>query len=405
VIDHFPPEIGSAANLFYELGAELSKGGYWVDVLTTFPRKYNVSNEDSLKKYHGKISMSEEMDGMKVHRIRGFPIPKDNLFLRGAEHFLVSLTLFFRGLLLKKSDVIVVYSPPLPLAFSFLLLSKIKRSKIIGNIQDLYPQTIIDVGMLKTPLIIRFFRVLEKFVYKNSDFLTVHSPNNKKYLTEQGASEDKVDVIYNGVDTDLIKPMKKPFEFEGIDLRDNFVVSYAGVFAVHQGLDIILESAKLLERYKDIIFICAGDGFAKKNLIETVKKLELENSTFLPFQKKESYVKLLAASDVSLVCLSKEVTTPVVPGKLMSIMASGRPVIASIPMENDTVEIIKKADCGYCVKPGDVNSITNAILKIYENPNLIKKFGENGRKYAEKFLSVQTSAARYIEIFNHLHGR
>ena len=398
--DHFPPEIGSAAYLFYELGCELTKRGYDVKVLTTFPRYYNLSKP--AEKYKKKFLMLEKMDGMGVFRVRGLPIPKDNLLLRGSEQFLLPIILISRGLFLKKPHVIVVYSPPLPLAFISWILSRIKKCKLVVNIQDLYPQTIIDVGMLKNKFLIKIFRGLENFVYTHSDFLTVHSENNKKYLIEHGASEEKVEVVYNWVDIDFIKPLKKLNEFEGIDLKNKFVVSYAGVLSIHQGLDVVIDAAKLLKGKKDIIFLLVGDGFAKVPLAQKIEEHGLSNVIFLPFQPKEKYRVLMACSDVSLVCLRKDVATPVVPGKLMSIMASGRPVIASVPLLNDTVGIVREGNFGVAVEAGDSKALAEAILKFYENPQLIKDFGERGRIYAEKHFSIYRGIDKYENLFNEL---
>lgn len=397
-IDHFIPEIGSAAHLFHELGRELSMKGHDVKVLTTFPRPYNLN--EPIGKYKRKILLNEQIDGLEVIRVRCPLAPKDNLFFRGLEQFLVPCILFIRGLFLDKPDLIVVYSPPLPLAVTSWVLSRIKRCKVIVNIQDLYPQAIIDVGMLKNRSLIKIFRQIESFVYKNADYLTVHSNGNRDYLIEHGAPANKVEVIYNWVDTDFIRPIPKQEKFNGLDLKGKFVISYAGVLSPAQGLEVILDTAKLLEEKKDILFLLVGDGFAREALLKRAKGLSLSNIVFLPFQPKEKYRELLACSDVSLVCLRKDVATPVVPGKLMSIMASGRPVIASVPLMNDTVNIVKEADCGLIAEAGNAKALAGQILKLYENRRLLKDLGEKGRIYAEKHFSIHEGIDKYENIFS-----
>jgi len=395
--DHFFPEIGSAANLFLELGRELIKNGCQVKVLTVFPREYNLNKP--IEKYNWKLLLTESIDGIEVIRIRGLPIPKDSLLLRGFEHFIGPIFLFLRGLFLDRPDIILVYSPPLPLAFLSWFLSKIKNAKFVANIQDLYPQTVIDIGLLRNKAAIKLFRWIEYFVYKNSDFLTVHSENNKNFLIDHGASSKKVKVIYNWVDIDFIKPLGKRDEFEGIDLRNKFIVSYAGILSIAQGLDLILNVAKKLESIPDILFIIAGDGFEQERILKQAKDLNLKNAIFLPFQPLDRYRILLSCSDVSLVTLSNNVATPVVPGKLASIMASGKAVIASIPVGNDTEDIIRSANCGIVTSAGDIIELSESILKLYKNPELSREYGRNGRYYAENNFSAKIAANTYLDIF------
>lgn len=402
ITDQYPPEIGSAANLFEDLGVSLSDKNFQVDILTLFPKPYKLIDSASNNPYKKKFLLFEEKKGLNIYRIRGLPIPKDNLLLRGLEHFSTAIFLFLRGLLIKRPQIILVYSPPLPLALASLILSRIKRCKIIVNIQDLYPQTVIDMGLLKNNLLIGIFKTIEKIVYQYSDHLVVHSESNKKYLVNHGAREKNVDVIYNWIDTEVYKPTGKDVFFHGVDLKNKYIVSYAGVFSPHQGLDIILDSATILKEHTEILFLFAGDGFTKDHLVKKANDNKLLNVTFLPFLSKDQYVKLLGCSDVSLVCLDKDVNTPVVPGKLMSIMACGKPVIATLPPVSDANKIIQEAQCGILVEAGDSQNLAISILNLKLNPGLMEKFGENGRKYAIKNFSLAESTNKYLGIFERL---
>jgi colanic acid biosynthesis glycosyl transferase WcaI len=314
--------------------------------------------------------------------------------------FLLPLILFFTGLFASKPKTILVYSPPLPLAFFSIILGKLKNVPVVVNIQDIYPQTVIDVGLLKNKFLITIFKKIERFVYKNADIITVHSEGNKDFIINMGANRKKVKVIYNCSDIDFIKPMSKENEFSRkYKLNKKFVVSYAGILSYHQGLDAIVEAAKLLEKHKDIHFLIAGNGFYKEKLVEKIKDLNLKNITLIPFQPKEKYRLLLASSDISLVTLREDIKTPVVPGKLHNIMAAGRAVIACVPKISDAATIIKKANCGICIEPNNPKKLANAILYLYKNKQKLKEFGKNGRKFAEKNFSLKTFADNYDKIF------
>ena len=399
VVHNFYPEIGSAANLFFELAHELSNRYYKIRVLTMLPRHYNVADVKTIKQFEFKLYNNERINSFDVVRVKAFPAPKDSTIFRGMEHFISAIQLFVVGLFSPRQDFFIVYSPPLPLAVSIILLSKIKRCKCIVNIQDLYPQTVIDVGMLKSNFLIFLFKKMESWVYQQSDFLTVHSDKNREYVIKHGGSDEKTKTIYNWADTTLILPERSSV-FENVNLNNKFVVSYAGVLAVHQGLEVILDAAKQLEKNNDILFLLVGDGYAKEKLIKKAKDLNLNNVVFLPFQPKEKYFQVLACSDISLVCLSKDVVTPVIPGKLISIMASSRTVVASVPLENDTGAIIKEANCGIVTESGDGIALAHAITYLYQNPDELTKLGLNGRRFAEENFSLKSAMTKYEEIFS-----
>ncbi|OYT43619.1 MAG: glycosyltransferase WbuB [Candidatus Aenigmarchaeota archaeon ex4484_56] len=399
-VAHFPPEIGSASHLFFDLAKELQKK-YNVKVITSFPRPYNVNTD--ISRYKGKFFMKERIEGIEVIRTKQPPIPKDNLFLRGLEMFILPVILFFTGLFVFRPKVILVYSPPLPLAAFSIILGRLKNIPVVVNIQDIYPQTVIDVGLLKNKFLITMFKKIERFVYKNADIITVHSEGNKNFIVKSGANKNKVKVIYNCSDIDYIKPMSRNNEFSRkYKLNKKFVVSYAGILSYHQGLDTIIEAAKLLETYEDIHFLIAGDGFYKEKLVKKIKNLNLKNITLLPFQPKEKYKLLLASSDISLVTLREDIKTPVVPGKLHNIMAAGRAVIACVPKISDAVNIIKKADCGICIEPNNPKKLADAILNLHKDKQKLKKFGRNGRMFAEKNFSLKTFVGEYEKIFRKL---
>ena len=399
-VAHFPPEIGSASHLFFDLAKELQKK-YNVKVITSFPRPYNVNTD--ISRYKGKFFMKERIEGIEVIRTKQPPIPKDNLFLRGLEMFILPVILFFTGLFVFRPKVILVYSPPLPLAAFSIILGRLKNIPVVVNIQDIYPQTVIDVGLLKNKFLITMFKKIERFVYKNADIITVHSEGNKNFIVKSGANKNKVKVIYNCSDIDYIKPMSRNNEFSRkYKLNKKFVVSYAGILSYHQGLDTIIEAAKLLETYEDIHFLIAGDGFYKEKLVKKIKNLNLKNITLLPFQPKEKYKLLLASSDISLVTLREDIKTPVVPGKLHNIMAAGRAVIACVPKISDAVNIIKKADCGICIEPNNPKKLADAILNLHKDKQKLKKFGRNGRMFAEKNFSLKTFVGEYEKIFRNI---
>lgn len=396
----FPPETKSASTLFFELAESLVERGHRVSVITRMPR-YNVADGINLK----DIPKKEFLKGIDVFRFNTPPLARTIPFIRGFEHFLLGLIFFFGGLRVKGVDLILVYSPPLPLGISGYWLGRMRKVPVVVNIQDLYPQTVIDLGLLKNKLLISISRWMERFIYRKSDFLTVHSQGNKEYVLEYGARAQNTQVVHNWVDTDLIKPGPKDNPFaKKFNLSGKFVVSFAGVMGFAQGLEVVINAANLLKKNKDILFILIGDGVKKPELEQLSKSLGLENVLFVPTQPRDRYPQILHASDLCLVTLKGDLKTPVVPGKMLSIMAAGKPVVASLPLEGDAPKIVRENDCGVCVPAGDSESLANEILKLYNDKSACERLGKNARAAAESIFSRDACVGKYERIFNDLKG-
>lgn len=398
--NYFPPEIGSASHLFYDLGEGLVSRGHSVQVLTGFP-SYNMERRPA--EYRRKVMMKEEEAGMKVLRVGPTHLPASRKVpvVRGLEHLWLGFVYFFWGLwLVEEPDVILLYSPPLTLGMAAWALSRMKGASFVINVQDLFPKSAVDLGVLTNPLFIGFFRRMEKFVYEKARFVTVHSSQNKKAVEERGVSSEKVEVIPNWAPTEEIKPGPRKNEFrKKYDLEKRFVVSFAGVLGYSQDLDVVLEAARSLKNQRNILFLIIGDGPEKKRLKRRREEMQLENVRFLPLQPREKYPATQTASDVCLATLKKEVETPVVPSKILSAMAAGRPVLAAMNLGGDAPRVIKKSGCGWVCPAGDSQCLAEKILKLYTSTELREKMGKAGRRFAEENLSLRVCIRSYEKLF------
>lgn len=380
----------------FELCEDLKKRGHRISVITTFP-KYNL--EEIPHVYRKKLFLKENYKGITVYRVPPPPIHNAPHVIRALSQWILASMFLFIGLFPKKNQIILVYSPPLTLGLSAYIISKINKIPYVFNIQDLFPKFAIELGALKNKAIINFYRKVEYFICKKADLITVHSEGNKEYIQNIGIPENKIRIIHNWVDLEYMKPLDK-FNWyrKYLGLNNKFIVSFAGVIGLAQDLISVIRSASLLKDNEDISFLIAGDGLDKKEVVKEAEQLNLKNVIFLPFQKREKYPELIAASDVGLVTLKKMMKTPVVPGKLQNIMAGERPVLLSVPAESDANKIVNEAKCGICVEPENPKEMADAILYLYNNRTLAEKMGKNGRSYVENNFSLEISLKKYEDL-------
>ena len=397
---YFPPDTGSAAHLFYELGIGLVKMDHDVTVLTSFP---GYHTHGDISKYKRKKWMTEKMDGISVARAWVPQFPRHIPAGRALWQFSCAISFALSTFKLPVFDVVIVYSPPLPLGYTGWFLKKRKRVPYILNVQDLFPQSAIDLGILKNKVLIKLFESMERWIYRHADLITVHSPGNRNHVVMKGAPPHSVEVMPNWVDTDFITPGERMNGFrKEFDLGDKFIVSFAGVIGYSQDIDVIIGAADILREKNDIFFLIVGDGVEKERLENKASSMGLSNVMFFPMQPRDKYPSVLHASDVCLATLHKGVRTPVVPSKILSIMAAGKPVIACMHLGGDAPKLVEKAGCGYILPPEDPRILADHILKLYNNKGLKEEMGGKGRMYAEKELSLSIAAERYLNLIEGL---
>jgi glycosyltransferase involved in cell wall biosynthesis len=398
ITNYFPPEIGAASHLYYDLASKLVEQGHQVSVVTGFPR-YNVTKADLPERYRTPAPvMHETMNGIEVYRIKTAPFPKYIPVARGLDYLTVSASLLLRALFLKKHDAALVYSPPLFLGGTAWALRLVKNTPFVLNVQDLFPQSAIDLGLLTNRRLIAVFRWVEKLLYRRANAVTVHSEGNAEHVQQASRNQTNAVIMPNWVDTDTLKPGERHNPFSAAhDLDHKFVVSFAGTLGYSQDVGIMVRAAERLQDLEDLLFLIVGDGAQKEEWVE--KSRHLKNVRWLPMQSREVYPQVLQSSDLCLATLKADVKTPVVPSKILSIMAAGKPIIATMELSGDAPRIIEDAKCGYALPAEDDEQLANAVRELYQYREAAQAMGEKGREYVMEHFSLEACAKLYENVF------
>jgi colanic acid biosynthesis glycosyl transferase WcaI len=217
-------------------------------------------------------------------------------------------------------------------------------------------------------------------------------------LAHHRISSDHIVIIPPWLDTELIRPMPRQNSFSHEhSLDEKFIVLYAGNLGLSQGLETVLESAQRLVDRPEILFLFVGDGRGKEQLVS--QAAGLGNVRFLPFQPRERLPEVLASADVSLVVLKQGIGSGSLPSKTVSILASGRPVLASVDEGSDAWNLAQRSQAGLCVPPEDPAALARAILSLKDDPARREQIGRNGREWAVKYHSSQVAATQFECLF------
>jgi len=297
----------------------------------------------------------------------------------------------------KKPDVIIVSSIA---PFSILpawILSKFYRAKLIFEVKDIWPLSLVEVGGFKsTHLFIKFMGWFEKFALKKSDFIVSNLENYGEHIKNLNI-EREFSWISNGIDLDSVRDTKLlNKEIADKIPKDKFIVGYTGSIGIANALDSFLESATLLKEKKEIVFVIVGKGNERERL---KKEFESENIIFIDAIDKNQVPSMLELFDICFLGWNKEslYRYGTSANKIFDYMLSAKPIINAFSGAGD---IIQKAQCGITVEANNETEIKEAILKLYsmseEERNIL---GKNAKEYVLKYFTYKELAKKYRELF------
>ncbi len=392
-LNYWPDQLGNAP-LMVGMCEGLVKLGHRVSVVCAFPHHETGRIEAP---YRGQLFQRDTHNGVDI--LRTYIYAGDHgTAAKMANYASFTATALAAAATVRGVDVVFTPSPPLTLGLVDDLLCRVRGIPWIYNLQDLFPEAAVRLGVLKNPRIIAGFERLERHVYRRATRLCVISESFRQYLLEKGVPDEKIAVVENYTDTELITPQApseaqhNPYRVEhGLDGR--FVVQFSGRMGYSQGLEVLVEAMPLLDDLPDLHWMLVGDGQAREMLEKATAGRQ--NVTLLPTQRRENLSDLLAAADLGLAPLRHGMAGTSVPSKIFGILASGRPVIAGVDVDSDTDHMVRAADCGRIVPPEDAGALAAAIRALHADRVLTRRLGENGRRHVVTHHSQAATVARY----------
>jgi glycosyltransferase involved in cell wall biosynthesis len=393
----FDPEPFFKGMIFIE---ELRSHGHEVEVLTGFP---NYPGGKVYPGYSIRLFSREDMKGIRVNRVALFPSHNESGFLRILNYLSF---LFFGSLIgpfvINRPDIIYVYNLP-SVGFIANVIRFFYHSRIVLDIQDLWPESVSRSGMLNLKPAQKVIEWFSNKIYRSADHITVLSPGFKKELTSRGIPERKISVVYNwcsesfnGWQRDVNKKMKFLEEFE-----NKFNVVFAGTMGKMQALESIIEAALLIEKTnKNVQFWLIGGGIEVDNLKLLAHQRGASNIRFVSRLSESEMGEVFTRSDVLLVHLKNDPLFEItIPSKIQAYMFSGKPILVAV--KGDAAQLVLEADAGISCEPENPTSIANAVNQFSQLEKSAREHkGNNGKEYYWKYLSLKVGAKRFSEIFN-----
>ncbi len=395
---YFRPDIASTGVIMSKLADEFVEKGHEVTVLASVP---HYESNRVWPEYSRKLVYREKDGPISVYRLYTYVAQdKANVAQRVLAYGSFHLLSLMRGLALPRHDVIFAPSPPLSNGVIGDFISRLRDTPLVYNVQDIWPDVAIRAGVLKNPKTIARLGRMEKYVYRRASGIAVISEGFRRNLLAKGVPSEKISVISNFIDIDHITPQPKENSFsQQHGLHNKFVVLFAGNMGFSQGLETVIDAAKLLENVPEIQFLMVGNGAGRPSAESHCSQLGVKNVLFLPYQPHTEIPALYGTADVCLIPLRSGFTAESVPCKLFSIMAAGRPAIASVDESSETAFLLARNGAGLTVPPESSRALADAILHYYRAPEARSLAGRNGRGLVETDFVPGAIAEKYLQLF------
>jgi glycosyltransferase involved in cell wall biosynthesis len=346
--------------------------------------------------------MEQYVEGTRVLRTAIYPTQKVSLLPRLTSYFSFVLSSWLiGGWFVNKPDYILTESPPLFLGIAGYFLSRWKKARWIFNVSDLWPESAVRLGMLKPGLALKLSQTLEAFCYRMAWLVTGQS-RDILFNIEKRFPEVNTFHLSNGVNTNTFRPDRATTDARAsLGNEETVIVMYAGLHGLAQGLEQILEAARILRDEPYLKFVLIGDGPQKKDLIDQAERHELHNLVFHDPVPSTAMPEIVASVDICIVPL-KTYIPGAVPSKLYESMAAGRALI--LMADGEAAEIIAQNEAGVVVHPGDIEGLVDTIRALVHDGDLRRRLGDAGREAATIHYDRRKIIDRFVNFLEEAEG-
>jgi O26-antigen biosynthesis N-acetyl-L-fucosamine transferase len=390
LVDCYYPTTKSSAKLVHDLAAELVRRGHQPVVLApseSIRQRVEVSNEE----------------GITIVRVRTRQIKGARRLQRGIREARLSSLIWssakqFLGA--NPCELILFYSPTI---FFGPLVERLKRMWHCPSymiLRDIFPEWAADAGVLRRGMIYRYFKSAARRQYRAADVIAVQSPANLGFFARNfSAHSFRLEVLHNWTATEIASP--RTTHRDRLGLNGKTVFLYGGNIGVAQDMDNLMRLARRFEPRSDVRFLFVGEGTEVRRLQKKIAAGRIDNVQILEGLPQGEYLAMVSEFDVGLISLDARLTTHNVPGKLMSYLFWGLPVLASVNNGNDLFACLEDSGAGACATNGDDEALYHAALRLVDEPATRNRMGRAARRLLEEKFSVESAVD---SIFRHLYS-
>lgn len=386
IADTFPPLRNSGAVQLRDLSREFVAQGHQLTVILP---SWDIEEDYSI----------EEMDGFQVLRLKSLKSKDVSYLRRTIAELLMSFSMRRN---FKKSpfmnvqwNAVVWYAPSIFHGYFVNFLKKKNNCKSYLIIRDIFPQWAVDMELMGRGAPYHFFNVIAKYQYSVADTIGVQTPGNLTYFKEWIENKGKEVVVLQNWLADT-KPAKCSIDIENTILAGRKIFVYAGNMGIAQGMDVLIDLAEKLKSQKNIGFLFVGRGSEVNRLAAQVERRLLDNVLFKDEIHPDDIPALYAQCAVGIVSLDQRHKSHNIPGKFISYMQSGLPVLANINPGNDLKEIIDSYGVGVVCENANVDELERKLIDLMNDIEVGKDIYSKCRLIYRELFSPENAVKQIV---------
>lgn len=393
---YYPPETGAPQNRLSGLARELKAAGHEVCILTAMP---NYPAMEIHERYKGKKYVRDQFEDIDVHRSWIYVSKNRSVISRLLNYFSFTFSsMFYAGRIKGNFDYLMVESPPLFLGISAWWISKRKRAKMVFNVSDLWPESAEKLGVITNRTFLKMATILEEWLYKKAFMVTGQTQGIVADIKKRFPNKT-VHWLPNGVDESIFSfqrtiDVRKQLQFS----EDDFLIMYGGIIGLAQGLDVILDAAKLLPAESKITYLLLGDGPEKKRLQQRVIDEQITRVKFLELVSREVVPSYVDAVDVAVIPLKKmDLFLGAIPSKIFENLALGKPLLLSVDGEARKL-FVDEGKAALYIEPENSQMLAEKSLLLEANREMVREMGNNGKAYVQTYFMRKKITSDWVSL-------
>jgi colanic acid biosynthesis glycosyl transferase WcaI len=387
-------------NQYYHPGVEAT-AGLLTELCESMAADWDVTVITGRLHGHEKEEDYERRNGVQIIRVHSTSYDRAPLHRRAANYFTYLARALRRGLAAARPDVVLCMTDPPLVGNVASIVARRFRAPFVIVSQDVFPEIAVRLRRLDQPLLVALLRVLISLPLRRADRVVAIGPVMRERLIAKGSRERCTVTIPNWVDTTTITPRSQDNEWSRArGLAGRFVVMHSGNVGHAQNLEVLVHAATQLDDLDDLSIVVIGEGARHQVISALADRVAPGRVTFLPYQPRSLLSESLSAAAVHYVGLPEGLAGYIVPSRVNGILAVGRPVLAAVDPDGETATLVREADCGVVVAPGDPGAVAEAIRAFSRSRTELVALGANARSYAETHVDRAIALARYRELFD-----
>lgn len=377
----------------------LVQRGHTVEVLTGFP---NYPGGKTYPGFRIRPFQRDTVDGVSVLRVALYPSHDSSGLRRALNYISFAITASIAAMFLtRRADVAYVYHPPATIGLAALVLRWLRRTPVVLDVQDLWPDTLMATGMIRSKALLAAIGTWCELTYRLVTQIVVLSAGFRERLIACGVPRGKVEVIYNWCDENALTNSSGglPKQEQAV-LMNHLNVVFAGNLGLAQGLDTVLDAARIVaSTHPHVQFVLVGGGIDLARLRTRVESEGIPNVIFLPRRPPEAMADVYFAADALLVHLrDEELFAITIPSKTQAYLLTGQPIIMGV--RGDAADLVRRAEAGVACPPQNPEALADAVRSLADmSPADRRRLGENGRRFYSENLSLHQGVNAFERTF------